>query len=302
MTPTAREIALFLGASLDGEDMALRGCASIAHPRPGHLGFMVSPTQQPPAEGGSMLLLVPAGHSAGSAGGHSIIRVEDPKLAFNLVVEQFFASRPSGTVSDHAVIHPDARLGRNCSIGEFAVLEEGVQVGDDCVIGHHTVIGRNCRIGARCRIGAGVVLGSDGLSCRRDVDGHLVPLRHLGSVVLRENVEIGANSTIQRGSLTDTIIGPGVKTSPQVNIGHNCEIGGGTMLAAGCCICGSACVGSDCFIGAGAMVRESVRIGNGCMIGMQATVVRDAPDGQTIMGLESFTLRTLARIRRSLGL
>lgn len=140
------------------------------------------------------------------------------------------------------------------------------------------------RVGQRVDIRPGAVVGAPGLGWARRPDGVLAPFPHVAGVVLEDDVSIGGCATIDRGSLTDTVIGRGTKIDNLVHVGHGAIIGEHSLVVAGAVLCGSVRVGSRCFIGAGALLREGVHVGDGATVGMGAVVLRDVEAGETVVG------------------
>lgn len=289
-------MANYLQADLVGPDMEISGVASLSNAQKGKLSFISNLTFVEDLSLGA-LFLVHIDKAIDLSSKNTYIKAPNPRLAYARVVEKYFYDKPLPGVAATAIIAPGASIGENCFIGEFAVVEEGVVIGENSFIGHHVVIGKNCVIGSNCMVNAGSIIGSEGLGSIRNADNIPVMTRHLGRVIIQDNVEIGANSTIQRGTIDDTIIEENVKTSPQINIGHNCKIGRNTEIASGTHICGSVVVGEGCFLGAQCTIRDGISIGKNARIGLGAVVIRDVGDHQTIMGLEGLSLRHLIKFK-----
>jgi len=158
-----------------------------------------------------------------------------------------------------AIVAPGAKLGDRVSIGPGCVVGEGVAIGDDSCLYPGAVVYPGCRIGARAIIHAGVVIGADGFGIADDA-GRWVKIPQIGGVAVGDDVEIGANTTIDRGTMDDTLIGDGVKLDNQIQIGHNCKVGAHTAMAGCVALAGSAEIGSHCSIGAGALILGHLTI------------------------------------------
>ena len=154
---------------------------------------------------------------------------------------------PSASIGAQSVIAAGCRIGERVQIGAGCVLGEGVEIGADCVVHPRVTIERGVRLGARVRVQSGAVIGSDGFGFARDAAGW-VPVPQLGSVRVGDDVEIGANTTIDRGAIEDTVIGEGVKLDNQIQIAHNVQIGAHTVIAACCGVSGSTRIGARCMI------------------------------------------------------
>jgi len=178
---------------------------------------------------------------------------------------------PSAVVSPTAAVHPSAWVGPQCVVEDGATVGPGVFLGPACVVGAGAVIGDGSRLVARvtvchgCRIGQGVILhpgvviGADGFGLAKDGETW-VKIPQLGAVVLEDDVEVGANSTIDRGALEDTVVEQGVKIDNQVQVGHNCRIGAHTAIAGCVGIAGSARIGRRCILGGAAGVAGHLEI------------------------------------------
>ena len=219
-----------------------------------------------------------------------------------------------------AIIHPTCKLGKDIYIGPNVIIEENVFIADgvtvhagviiesDNVIGGHStihpnvVIKTNTIIGKNCTLYAGAVIGSDGFGYAKDNDKWLA-IPQIGKVVLGDNVDIGSNSTIDRGALDDTIISSGVKIDNLVQIGHNCIIGENTIIAGCVGIAGSAKIGKNCAIGGAAMILGHLSITNNVTISPGSMITRSIKNPGTYTALMPFQdheawLKTAAKIRR----
>ena len=175
-------------------------------------------------------------------------------------------------------IHPSAQ------IGQHVVIEKGVVIGEGSVIGHHVVIRRGTEIGKFCHVQSGAVIGEDGYGFEQDTQG--IPLRmvHLGGVQIKNNVHVGANTTICQGTLSPTIIEDDVKIDNLVHIAHNCHIKARAMIIACAEISGSVIVGEDAWIAPGTSIRQKLTIGAGSLVGLGAVVVKDVRDKTVVLG------------------
>jgi len=220
-----------------------------------------------------------------------VLVVRDPYVVYARVAAELHpapATEPG--IHPTAAVAPDAVVPGSCQIGPGAVVGRGVVLGERVVLGARTVLGErvavgagtrfmpgvtvypDVRIGARCTLHAGVVLGSDGFGFARERDGSQVKVPQLGGVSVGDDVEIGANTTIDRGAIDDTVIGNGVKLDNQIQVGHNVRIGEHTVIAAQTGISGSTTIGARCTIGGKAgfaghiVVADDVIIGGGTSV------------------------------------
>lgn len=177
-------------------------------------------------------------------------------------------------------IEHGATIGRGARIGRRVYIGAGVSVGEDCVIGDDTRIMPNAvvyagvRIGRRCLLHAGTVIGADGFGIARDVDGSWTKVPQVGGVVIGDDVEIGANTTIDRGAIEDTVIGDGVKLDNQIQIGHNVSIGAHTAIAAQAGVSGSTRIGSRCVIGGACAFAGHITIADDVVLSGGARVTQ----------------------------
>lgn len=149
---------------------------------------------------------------------------------------------------------------------------------------HPTAVISNAKIGKNVIIGAGTVIGGEGFGYMPDENGELIQFPHIGGVIIEDDVEIGANTCIDRGALGDTIIGRGTKIDNLVHVAHNVKIGRNCQIICQVGIGGSVEIGDNCFVGIGASIRNQKKIGKNVIIGMGAVVVKDVPDNMTVAG------------------
>jgi UDP-3-O-[3-hydroxymyristoyl] glucosamine N-acyltransferase len=218
----------------------------------------------------------------------------------------------SALVAADAVVHPSAVVGPNVTIASGAkveanvVLYAGVYIGPKCTVGEGSVLFPNVTLlesvtlGRRCRLHAGAVLGADGFGYAPEFSGR-VPVNHrkiyhLGSVICGDDVEIGANSTIDRGTLGATTIGSKVKIDNQVQVGHNCSIGEGAILCGAVGVAGTSRIGRFVMIGAGSGISNNVKVGDYARIGALSGVARDVPEGAEYWGVPARPMKETMRI------
>lgn len=208
----------------------------------------------------------------------------------------------SAWVGPNAVVGDGAVIGERCSIGPNCVVEEGARLGDDCRLQAGVTICHHVTVGARCVFKPGAVVGSDGFGFAPASDGY-VKVPHLGGLRLGNDVEIGANTTIDRGTIEDTIIEDGVKLDNQVQVGHNCRIGAHTVIAGCAGISGSTIIGRRCMIGGAVGVVGHLEIGDEVIVTGYSMVTHSLPGPGTyssgMPAIQSIDWRrTVARLRR----
>ncbi len=182
----------------------------------------------------------------------------------------------SAWIGPQAVIGEGVRIGAHCSIGPHCVIEDGVQLGDDCRLQAGVFLGHGVLVGARCVFKPGCAVGADGFGFAPDVDG-FVKVPQLGTVRLGNDVEIGANTTVDRGTIDDTVIEDGVKLDNQVQVGHNCRIGAHTVVAGCAGISGSTIIGRRCMIGGAVGIAGHLEIGDDVIVTGYSLVTHSLP-------------------------
>jgi len=290
------EIAEHLGGELIG-DPALRieRIGPLEGATPATISFLSHPryqSQLAQTQAGCVIV-APAMRDAAAARG-AVIVLDDPYLGFARLT-QWWAARtrvpaPPG-IHPSAVVDPGAVLGEGVSVGPLAVIEAGAAIGDGAAVGAHCVIGAGAGIGratrlaprvvlgAGCRIGergivhSGVVIGADGFGFA-PVQGRWEKIEQLGNVCIGDDVEIGANTCIDRGALADTVIGDGVKLDNLIQIGHNVRIGAHTAMAGCVGVAGSATIGAHCTVGGGAIVLGHLTLADHVHISAASVVMR----------------------------
>lgn len=212
------------------------------------------------------------------------IAVADPRREFARVVGRFFIEERQRAVHPTAVIGAAVDVGTQPSIAAGAVVEDGCSLGDRVRIGANAVLCAGTIVGDDVVIGPGTVIGHTGFGYVREEDGHPLLVPHQGGVVIGDRVEIGANATIDRGTMDDTVIEEDAKIDNLVHIAHNCVIGRGAFVIATAILCGGVRVGPGAWISPNAAVREQLTVGEGATVGLSATVIKDVPDGATVVG------------------
>lgn len=226
---------------------------------------------------------------------------KQPYKAYALAAQKFYPEVvPPSNIAQTAVIHPTAKIGKSCTIEHGAFVGAGVEIGDYVWVEPYAVIQDNVKIGSHCRIGVhatvshclmedyvrlytGVRVGQDGFGFAIDPKGH-VKVPQLGRVIIGSHVEIGANTTIDRGAGPDTVIGSGTWIDNLVQIGHNVKIGRGCVIVAQSGVSGSTVVGDFVAIGGQAGIAGHLTIGMGAKISAQSGVMNDVPVGEQVMG------------------
>jgi UDP-3-O-[3-hydroxymyristoyl] glucosamine N-acyltransferase len=298
---TAAEVAQKIGGTVTGDpEVALSGFAAADGARPGDLTFAENETYfQRAAASAASAILVAEDHPPA---GKTLIRVPNARVGFAQVLPLFFPDpvfppgvHLSAVVAATAEIDPAAHVGPLCCVGDRvrigprAVLHSGVHVGDDCQIGEGAHLMPRVTLyprticGKRVRIHAGAVIGADGFGYVFDQGAHR-KIPQVGHVVLHDDVEIGANTTIDRAALGSTVVGKGVKIDNLVQVAHNVVIGEHSILVAQVGIAGSTKIGNYVTIAGQAAVAGHLRIGDRAIIMAQAGVMNHVPEGEKWLG------------------
>ena len=214
----------------------------------------------------------------------ALIVTDNPRLAYLRVIAALFQVRPSPEVHSTAFVHSEAVIGKGVFIGPFTYIGKS-KVGDGSVIYGHVHVYDNVSIGSRVIIHAGTVIGSDGFGYQKNEDGVLEKFPHIGGVVIEDDVEIGANTTIDRGTLGDTLIRARARIDNLVHVAHNVDLGEDAGVVANVMIGGSTKIGAGTWVAPSATLRDGISIGAGATIGMSALVTKAVPAGETWAGI-----------------
>jgi UDP-3-O-[3-hydroxymyristoyl] glucosamine N-acyltransferase len=268
-----------LGGELCGDPQRpIEGLAPLEAASPAELSFLGNPRyeQQLAASRAGCVIVAPAMRDAAVARGDCIV-ADDPYLYFAKLT-QFWrrslgadtgpAVHPSAVIDPDAVIHPSARIGALC------VIERGVRIGTGTILKPRVSVGPDCVIGERCILHPGVVIGADGFGFAPDGTGAWEKIEQLGAVRIGDDVEIGANTCIDRGALRDTVIEDGVKIDNLVQVAHNVRIGRHTAIAGCAGIAGSATIGAYCTVGGRAGILGHLTIADHVHISATSLVTR----------------------------
>lgn len=215
--------------------------------------------------------------------GKTLLFVKKPRLAMAEITTYFFVDKRPAGIDPSAVIDKDAHIDPTAHIGAGCVIGKAI-IGANTVLVANVVVYDDVTIGDDCLIQAGTVIGTDGLGCTRDEQGRLTKFPHIGGVVIGNNVEIGANCQIAKGSLSDTIIENGCKMNGLCFIAHNCHLEENVWITGNTMLCGSVHVGKNTTIFSSVIIRDQRSIGEKVTIGMGSVVTKSVPDGETWLG------------------
>ena len=296
------ELAERLGCRLVGDgEIEVRDLAPIDDAGEGDLTFVASRRhlQKIEASQASAVIL----REGDPACSKPTLLTRDPYLAFVQALHLFYPSEsPPPGVHPSSIVHPGIRLAEGVSIGPLSCIEEGVSIGARSAIGAQVYIGRGVRVGADCHlypqvmiregveigdrvmIHSGAVIGSDGFGYLRDRRGARVKIPQVGRVILEDDVEIGANVTIDRATMGTTRLKRGTKIDNLVQIAHNVTVGEDTVIAALTGVSGSTKIGDRVTLGGQVGIVDHVEIGDDVLVGAQSGVVKDIPSGKAFWG------------------
>jgi UDP-3-O-[3-hydroxymyristoyl] glucosamine N-acyltransferase len=220
-----------------------------------------------------------------------LVFTNNPRLAFVRALNMIYKKKKLVGISSRASVSPTAKIGRNCYIGDFTVIGDNCEIGDDSIVYDRVSLVQNCTLGNACVIQQGVTLGADGFAFERDTSGNLERFPHIMGVKIGKNVEISANSSVARGSLSDTVIGDGTKLDALVHVAHNVKIGKYCELTAGTIIGGSTTLGDMVWTGLNSMIKDNIKIGNNVIVAASAGVIHDVVDGDIVAGVPAKSIR-----------
>lgn len=318
---TSGDLVKKLGGELIGDpNLLINSVASLESAQQNSISFFNNPKYSDLLKSTKAAVVIIKRDDLPDRSGTAIV-IDHPYVYFAKVSQLLNPSKTlKNEIHKSAIIHPSCKLGQDVYIGPNVVIEENVSLGDDVVIhagsiiesqsaiGHasvihpHVVIKANTNIGKNCVLYAGCIIGSDGFGYAKD-DSKWLAIPQIGRVILGDNVDIGANSTIDRGALDDTIISSGVKIDNLVQIGHNCLVGENTIIAGCVGIAGSAKIGKNCAIGGAAMILGHLSITDNVTISPGSMITRSIKTSGTYTALMPFQdheawLKTAAKIKR----
>ena len=302
---TAEMIAGFLNGTIVGDKNAsVSTVSSIDGGKAGSLAYLTNPRyEQYIYTTEASIVLVDKTFEPKEEVKPTLIKVENVAECVLNLLEMYNAAKPRKTgIAKMASISEEATVGENCYVGDFAVIERGAKIGDNvqiypqCYIGDNVTIGEGtklypgvkiyegCRIGKNCILHAGSVIGADGFGFAPREDGTFAKIPQLGIVILEDNVEIGANTCIDRAKTDATIVHSGVKLDNLIQLGHNVEVGANTVMSAQVGIAGTTKVGSNCFIAGQVGIADHITVGNGVKIGSKSGIDKSVADGEIRFG------------------
>ena len=303
MHKTVREIAKLIDGEVDGNDsVIITGVCGIKEAREGDITFLANPKYSPLIENTQASAII-ASREIKKTTAKPIIRTENPSLAFAKIISSFApceVTHPKG-IHPTAILGENLSLGKDVAVGPYTVIEDNVSIGDktiiyaNCYVGHHSKIGSDTliyphvsvreriNIGSRVIIHSGTVIGADGFGFAT-IKGlhHKIP--QIGTVEIGDDVEIGANVTVDRARFDKTIIGNGTKIDNLVQIAHNVVIGENSIIVAQAGISGSTTIGKGVTLAGQAGLVGHITVGDGAIVAAQAGVTKSVPADTTVSG------------------
>jgi len=306
MQISATELSHLLNGTVEGNpEVSVSGPSKIEEGTPGTISFLANPKYESYAyQTKASILLVSRTFQPSHPITATLIRVENVYAAVAFLLEKFSEKhQPASGVATQAAIHENVKLGVNTSVGIYSVIESGVSIGADTIIypqvyiGKDVKIGKNvvlypgvkiyhaCEIGDHCILHANVIIGSDGFGFLPDAEGKFKKIPQIGNVILEDNVEIGANTVIDRATMGSTVLKAGVKLDNLIQVAHNVEIGENTAIAAQAGIAGSTKIGKNCLIGGQAGFVGHIKIADGSKVQAQSGVAASIKEpGKAVYG------------------
>ena len=285
---TAKQIAEFIQGRVEGnENAAISSFAKIEEGHEGAISFLSNPkyTHYIYSTKSTVCLVDESLNLEGALPETlTLIRVKSAYEAVSKLLSLYDSMMPKKTgVHPLAFISETAKIGENCYVGPFACIGEGVVIGDNCRINPNVVIYDGCKIGNNVTLHSGCVSGADGLGFAPTEHGN-DKIPQIGIVVIEDDVEIGANTCIDRSTMGATIIRKGVKLDNLIQIAHNVEVGENTVMASQVGVSGSTKIGQWCMFGGQSGISGHIKIGNQVQVGPQCGVISTVKDQQKIMG------------------
>lgn len=312
---TAQQIASFLGGTIEGDpDVKVCNFSKIEEGKPGTLTFLANPKYEHYIYNTeASIVLVNNDFSPTEPIGATLVKVANAYSALAMLLNMVEQSKrkktgvdstafiaASATVSDDcyvgnfAYIGDNSTIGKNCYIYPYTYVGDNITIGDNCILYPHVTIYDDCVIGNNCILHAGAVIGSDGFGFAPEGENYK-KIPQLGNVIIEDDVEIGANTTIDRAVMDSTIIRRGVKLDNLVQIAHNVEIGENTVMAAHVGIAGSVKVGKHCMFGGQVGLAGHLHIADNVVLGAQAGVISDIKEATTVLGAPAINAKNFMR-------
>ena len=284
---TAKQIADFIGGRVEGnENATVSTFAKIEEGKEGAITFLSNPKYTPYIyETKASIVLINEDVQLEKPVSATLIRVKNAYECVAKLLQMYAASLPKKTgIHPLAFVSESAQIGKDVYIGPFTFVGEGVKIGDGSIINPNVTIYDGCQIGKNVTIHAGSVIGADGFGFAPNTEGY-EKIPQLGIVIIEDNVEIGANTCIDRSTMGQTVIHKGVKLDNLIQVAHNCEIGENTVMSAQVGMAGSTKIGSWCMVGGQAGFAGHIHVADKTMVGAQCGVISNTKgNGENLIG------------------
>ena len=284
---TAKQIADFIGGRVEGnENATVSTFAKIEEGQEGAITFLSNPKYTPYIyETKASIVLINEDVVLEKPVSATLIRVKNAYECVAKLLQMYAASLPKKTgIHPLAFVAESAQIGKDVYIGPFTYVGEGVKIGDGSIINPNVTIYDGCQIGKNVTIHAGSVIGADGFGFAPNTEGY-EKIPQLGIVIIEDDVEIGANTCIDRSTLGQTVIHKGVKLDNLIQVAHNCEIGENTVMSAQVGMAGSTKIGSWCMVGGQAGFSGHIHVADKTMVGAQCGVINNTKgNGENLIG------------------
>ena len=304
---TANQIAKFINGELEGDkDLSIMGAADLIPGKKSHISFLNNNLNNNNLNNTKSDLIITSNKQDLYHPTKTIIKTSNPKRSFFSIVEKYFYNinrNCSNGIHHSVVISAESNIGPNVSIGPNTIIDDYVQIGENtsvaanCFIGKNTKIGSNSivhpnvtvyndiLIGDNVTINSGSIIGSSGFGIIKNKEDKLIQVPHIGIVEIQNNVVLGAGCTVDRATMSKTIIGSGTKIDGQVHVAHNVKIGNNCIIAGQVAIGGSSQLGNNVILGGQAGVIDNLVIGNNCVVAAKSAVMKSLDDNSVVSGI-----------------
>ncbi len=284
---TAKQIAEFIQGRVEGDENAtINTFAKIEEGKPGAISFLSNPKYTHYLyDTESSIVLVNEDVELEKPVKATLIRVANAYECVAKLLQLYQSMMPRKTGIDSlAFVSPTAKIGKDTYIGPFAYVGDNVEVGEGCTINPHVTIYHGCKIGNRVTLHAGAVIGADGFGFAPNTDNY-DKIPQIGNVIIEDDVEIGANTCVDRSTMGSTIVHKGVKLDNLVQVAHNCEVGENTVMSAQAGLAGSTKIGAWCMVGGQAGFAGHIHVADKTFVGAQCGVIGDTKgNGEQLIG------------------
>ncbi len=284
---TAKQIAEFIQGRVEGDENAtINTFAKIEEGKPGAISFLSNPKYTHYLyDTESSIVLVNEDVELEKPVKATLIRVANAYECVAKLLQLYQSMMPRKTGIDSlAFVSPTAKIGKDTYIGPFAYVGDNVEIGEGCTINPHVTIYHGCKIGNRVTLHAGAVIGADGFGFAPNTDSY-DKIPQIGNVIIEDDVEIGANTCVDRSTMGSTVVHKGVKLDNLVQVAHNCEVGENTVMSAQAGLAGSTKIGAWCMVGGQAGFAGHIHVADKTFVGAQCGVIGDTKgNGEQLIG------------------